>query len=230
MRRFLLAMVCGSLLLPLVVLAETKTPIFDIFSLQADARAEVANDYMEVSLVAEGQEKDSAELADKINSVMQWALSELETFSALEYSTGNYQTWPVYADKHIVGWRSSQTLRLGGADFEQAGKAVQKLQSRLQVRSMQFRPQDDTRSDAEDDLITEALDNFKRRAAIVQQTMGASGYRVVQLDIHAGAPGIAPRMHMETMSRSSARVATAPAVEAGESTLSVTVSGQIQLQ
>lgn len=207
-----------------------QQPVYDQYTLQASAEGEVDNDLMLVRLQVEHEDRDASKLAEKVNTDMQWALEQLETSPSINVKTENYSTYPKYEQNRISGWHSAQTLSLSGGDFDELKAAVQILQSRLQVQGMAFQPTDETRRTAEDALINEALDNLKHRAEIVQQNMGASSYRVMQININTG--GRQPsRMRMNNdmvaMSRS---VEAAPAVESGESKITVTVSGQIQLQ
>jgi predicted secreted protein len=160
---------------------------------------------------------------------MQWALDQVSSVDSIQTKTENYTTHPKYEQQRVVGWRSAQTLSLSGSDFDAIKAAVQILQSRLQIQSMAFQPSDETRRKTEDELINAALDNMKHRAQIVQENMGASGYRIMHLNIDTGHR-YAGRGRVEATMMRSASVETAPAVEGGESRISVTVSGQIQLQ
>lgn len=209
-------------------MADQQT-IYDQYSLQASAEGDVENDLMRVRMAVQHEDRDAAALADKVNTDMQWALEHLARFESIRYKTENYSTHPKYEQQRVVGWTSSQTVALDSSDFDAIKEAVQILQGRLQVRNMVFQPRDDTRRKTEDELINQALDNLKHRAGIVQQNMGASGYRIMHLNIDTGHR-VARHARMEgTMMRSTAADA-APAVEGGESKISVSVSGQIQLQ
>ncbi len=204
--------------------------LFDQYTLQASAEGEVENDLMVVYLQVQHEDRDAALLADKVNGDMNWALEQLKAYDQVDAQTRNYNTHPKYEQNRITGWRSSQTLELKGVDFEQIKAALQILQSKLQVQRMLFQPSDKARKLVEDQLISQALENFKHRAKIIQQVMQADSYRIMQININTGnRPG---RIRMEaqaaTLSRS-ADVAPA-AIEAGQSNLTVSISGQIQLQ
>ncbi len=214
-----------------VIAGEQHQPVYDQYSLQASAESEVVNDRMLVRMQVEHEDRDAAALAGKVNADMQWALDQLGAaeYESIQVKTENYSTYPKYEQNRVVGWRSVQMLALSGGDFDAIKAAVQILQGRLQVQSMSFKPSDETRRQMEDALINTALDNMKHRAKIVQENMGASGFRIMHLNIDTGHR-YAGRARMETSMMRSASVESAPAVDGGESTLSVTVSGQIQLQ
>jgi len=208
--------------------SESET-LFDQYTLQASAEGEVANDLMVVHLQVQHEDRDTGALAERVNSDMAWALEQLEAFIGIDSKTQNYSTYPKYEHNRIVGWRSSQTLLIQGTDFEVLKEALQKLQSKLQIQQMFFQPLDETRKTVEDALIRTALDNFKRRAEIVQNNMNSQSYRVIQININTGGRQM-PRMRMDADSTMARSMESAPAVEGGQSKISVNVSGQIQLQ
>jgi len=203
-------------------------PIYDQFTLQANASGDVENDLMVVLLQVNHEDRDATALANKVNTDMAWALEQLKDQQEIEYRTQNYSTYPKYEQNRVIGWRASQTLSLQGSNFDAIKDALLQLQSKLQIQQMAFKPKDETRKAVEDELIGQALENFKRRAIIVQNNMGSGGYRVMQLNINT-SDTMMPRSrgNLATMSRS---MESAPAVEGGQSKISVNVSGQIQLQ
>lgn len=210
-------------------------PLFNVYSISSDARADVENDLMIATLYVQEQDKDASALAGKINSAMQWALDALKDYPALKVKTRDYQTYPRYDTsqaRRLIGWRATQSVQLETDDFESAGKAIQQLQEKLQVQEIRLAAKPATRTAAADALISEALDAFRQRATLVQQSMGASGFKVV--DVHIQSDQNAMPMydnqmrHAETLR--SASVAQAPAIAAGSSQVSVQVSGRIQLE
>jgi len=204
---------------------------YDVIHLSASARSEVANDLMIVNMNAQAQGTDTAKLASEINNTMNWALSQLEKFSDITARSRDYQTYPQYErnGSKIRSWTATQTIELKSENFEQAGKAIQILQSRLQVQGMQLSAKPATREQAEDKLINEALDAFKRRAVLVQNNMDASEYRIVNLSINTNNGGGRAPMHRSASYDSAMSVESAPAIEAGTSSVTVRVDGQIQL-
>lgn len=213
---------------------ETHQPVYNVFSLHSEASAEVDNDLMIATLMVEAEDRDPAVLASKVNSAMSWAVNVLRPFGALKTKTRDYQTYPRYdssKNRKLIGWRASQSIQIETDDFEAAGKAIQKLQERLQVKGIQLAAKPETRAAAADELINEALSTFKKRATLVQRNMGATGYKVLDVNIQSDQPSgpvydMAP-MRYESM-RSSAMVSE-PAIEAGTSRVSVQIYGRVQL-
>ena len=97
--------------------------------------------------------------------------------------TGGYQTYPVYKDNVLKGWRGEQSLELEGKDSRAMSRLVGELQEKLQVKSMSFSVSEEKRAEVENRLISRALDAFKARAAIVVGNLHATGYRIVDITI-----------------------------------------------
>ena len=105
---------------------------------------------------------------------------------------------------------------------------VGELQEKLQVKSMSFSVSDEKRTGVENRLISQALDAFKARAAIVIDNLHATGYRIVDVTISTSfqrPPAPYPVARMAATRQAESRVA----VEAGESNVSVMVSGTVEL-
>lgn len=207
----------------------TAEPQYDVYQLSAEAETDVVNDLMSVNLVAQASGNDSAELANKVNATMGWAVAKLKPFTAIDVRTLDYQTYPQYERKgsQIKGWIASQTIRLETDDFEQAGKAIKTLQQRMLVQGMRHKPKPETRERAEVQLINTALEAFKRRSKLVQTNMGAKGFRVMNLSINTNRAQ--PEFRGRATTSAISEVAT-PVIQAGTSNVTVHINGQIQLE
>jgi len=104
---------------------------------------------------------------------------------------------------------------------------VGELQARLQVRGMQFYPTRATRDGIVDELITEAMAAFKKRVRIVSAEMDEKNYRIVDLRVETG-DGFTPYPVARASRAMEMKMDASPAVEAGTSSVTVTVSGSVQ--
>ena len=202
--------------------------VYNRVRLQAQQLESVSNDTMHVTLNTFGEAREPAGLATKINEDMEWALGIARRQQDITSRTGGYQTYPVYKDNVLKGWRGEQSLELEGKDIRAMSRLVGELQGKLQVKSMSFSVSDAKRTGVENRLISRALDAFKARAAIVVDNLHASGYRIVELTISTSSqrpPAPYPVARMATTMQAESRVA----VEAGESDVSVMVSGTVEL-
>jgi predicted secreted protein len=209
-------------------LAADAAPRYNQIHFQVERSRTVDNDRMQAVLSITAEDADAARLADRINRTMDWAVKTAKTRPGIEARGGNYRTYPVYSKDRIERWRAAQELVLEGTDFAALSSLIGQLQERLQVSSIIFTVSPARRATVDDELIAQALDAFKQRAELVRKRLAARGYRIVDVAINTGGAQPAPVM-MRAAAMESSSIAP-PAVEAGTSTLSVNVSGVIELQ
>ncbi|GAB4510618.1 MAG: SIMPL domain-containing protein [Sulfuricaulis sp.] len=207
--------------------AAEEAPRYNQIQFQVERTRAVDNDRMHAVLGTTAEDDNAARLADQINRTMDWALKTAKTKTKIEARTGGYRTHPVYDKDKIRRWRATQELILEGSDFAELGNLIGQLQERLQVTSINFSVSAERRRTVEDELITQALDAFKQRAELVRKQFAAKGYRIVDISINTGGGGPVPIMRGLAMEAASV---APPALEAGTSTLNVSVGGAIELQ
>jgi len=203
----------------------------DRYHFSVSVRGQADNDWMVVVLSTQHQDKDLARASDANNEEMSWALEQLKDELEIKTSTEGYRSNPVYSDKgrEVRAWRVTQQLRLQSSNFDLLTSKLQKLQQRLAVQQMQFSVKPDTRDLLVEDLMVEALANFRRRAKLISHQMEARDFKAVNVSINTGnAPGYYPRPEM--MMRSASADMEAPAVSGGESDITVNISAEIELQ
>lgn len=197
--------------------------------LQSQQTEAVSNDTMHVSMNTYAEMQDPAKLAAKINSAMEWALQQAKQVKGVRVSTGSYQTWPVTRKEVTTGWRGQQDLVMESADTEALSQLVGQLQERLQIKSMRFTVSDKKRAAVENRLIVAALDAFKQRAGIIGDNLKAGGFRIVEINVNTSTIR-PPMLRQANMASLSSEAGDAVAVEGGESDVSVTVNGSIELK
>lgn len=201
-----------------------------IVHLTASAEKEVVNDLMVATLVVSEQDNDPAQLANKVNAKMGWALQRLKPIITVKHRTRSYNTRPIYDRKgaKVTGWRAEQSLEIESDDFKAAGKAIGLLQERLKMTSMRLSPKSSTRKEAEDQLIIEALNAFKARAELVAMNFGVASYELVNVHVNTHSNFQHPNVERYETARVSAD--SWPAVAGGTSTVNVQIQGSIKLQ
>lgn len=202
---------------------------YNLFHLSASAEDEIDNDIMRVTLLATHQALTSVEANKVVNKQMTSALGILRKTSGIKYETGNYQTQPIYQNQQIAGWKATQEIELKSSDVNQLSALAGKLQKELKIISMGFEVSQPVRQKEEQQLTVTALNQFKDRALLIQKTMGASGYQIVNININTGSQRPPFRHKMMRAEMAMAADSLGPAVEGGNSTISVNISGQIQL-
>lgn len=193
-----------------------------------DARAtkEVDNDVMRAVLFTEMEDADPGKLADAVNRTMNEALKAAKQFAGLRVKSSGYSSYPVTDKAKIVRWRSRSEITLEGEDFRLMADAIGKLQSQVQLGSVEFSVSPATRSRAEDALTRDAIAEFLRKADLAAKAFRGKSFSVLEASVSSDGGQMPPRPMVMMKSMADASVA-APAMEAGTSRIAVTVNGAI---
>lgn len=197
---------------------------------QVEVVREIANDWVTARLSVMSEGKDPARVASEVNAAMKQALETAKPFEQVELQSGAYVTQPVYDDGKVVRWRAQQELRLESSDVDALSELIGTLQSDAVLLSgISFSVRRVTRKALEDEMIEDALGQFRARAKLIARGMGAKDWSLIQVSV--GSTGGAPHrvmMERDTMMMSRASAAP-PAFEAGTSEVRVQVSGTVEL-
>jgi len=216
---------------PAALAEEGRKPVYDQVELSASAEQDIANDLLVAVLYTEHEGQRQAEVAGRVNDAMAWALGIAKPTAGIKVQTLQYSTWPIYANDStsVTGWRARQALRIEGRDAKAVGELIAGLQARLAVESIAYAVSREARKATEDALTASALAQFDARARRIAEALGRPGYRLVQLRVaDTGQPGMPVPYRAVMMAEAAVKAAPAQ-IEAGEQTLSVVVSGTIQL-
>jgi len=217
-------------LLSCLMPAQAEIEHYNRVDFQVEAAREVANDLLIATLNADIQEAQPAEVAKKLNGMLNAALKQAAAFSNVKTSSGTQNTYPVYGkNRQIIAWRGHGQIRLESRDFKAAGELIMQLQASLQLGNVQFAIAPDTRKQIENTLITEAILAFQQRAEAIRGAVGSSTYKTVHFSIQNN--GSAPNYPVRLM-RSAAMESDIPAPEfaGGETRMTVQINGTIELQ
>jgi len=215
-------------LLPFTPLQAESTDHYDRVTITVERQREVANELMQLQLAVELERDDPAALADETNRAMAWALKRVKREQEIVAKSGGYSTYPLQRKGRQIGWRSSQSLNLESANVSLLSTLAGELQEKLVVKSVSFSITEATRHSEEAALIEEVMHAFTERAELVQKTLGAAGYRLVELNLGSSG-GAQPRQRM-MMAESFSRTAAPVAVESGNTRLTSRATGVIELQ
>jgi len=199
-----------------------------IIELAAEASRPAANDMVRASIYSESTGSNPAELARRVNQEIAEALKVIRDKPAVSVKSGQQSTYPVYGkEQKIESWRMRSELILESKELATASELIGKLQQmRLALGSVSQMPSPGTRRQVEDETTRDAIRAFQSRAAVAADQLGKT-WRIKQLNIQQG--GSAP-MPIMRASRGAMPADAAPApLEAGESQVTTTISGQIEL-
>lgn len=203
---------------------------FNEVELQAEVSREVQNDVLHVTLYAEFNETNPADLADKLNRVANDALKAAAEFKTVKTRSGSSHSYPVYdRNTKLTGWRGRSEIRLESRDFAAAAKLIGKLQSTMQLGGMHFDVSPESRRKIEQELMQQAVAAFRERAQVLTQALGSKSYKIRKLSVNTGG-GAVPMPRNYEMRAAKADAVTAPVLEGGTTQIQVTTNGSIQVE
>ena len=195
--------------------------------LEVSSAADVDNDTMVVSLYALEEGSRAAELSGRVNKKINWALNKLKQYKAIKVETESYSTNPVYNKSQIVAWRVRQSIQLESKDMSLMSDVLGEMQQQLKLNNISFDVSREKREDKTQSLIDEALTAYNKRATQVAKKLNFKSYKIVNINVSTS--GSSPR-YKQMNTRMMDSMESAPAFAAGDKTLTVRVSGSIELQ
>ncbi|MCG2578009.1 SIMPL domain-containing protein [Dechloromonas sp. XY25] len=200
-----------------------------LVDLSAEASRPAANDMVRASVYSEASGSNPADLARQVNGNIAEALRIIREKKGVTVKTGSQSTYPIYTQsRKIDGWRMRSEVLIESKDFGAVSELLGRLQQmRLAVGDISQMPAPETRRQAEDEAMREAIRAFQNRAAVVGEQLGKT-WQIKQMHINQGGGTPVPLLRGARAAMMAAEAAPAP-IEAGESTITTNVSGQIEL-
>lgn len=222
MKKTLLALLAGSF-----AAASQAGALID---LAAEAGRPAANDMVRASVYSEASGSNPADLARQVNGNIGEALKLIREKKGVTVKSGNQSTYPIYTQsRKIDGWRMRSELLIESKDFGAVSELLGRLQQmRLAVGDIAQMPSPETRRQVEDEAMREAIRAFQNRAAVVAEQLG-KGWKIKQMHINQGGGSPVPIMRGARAAMLAADATPAP-IEAGESTITTHVTGQMELE
>ena len=210
---------------------EVRESTYDRISLSASVQQEVQTDLLVAVFAAQREGTDAARLSGEVNTLVDWALSQVPQGAQIEHETLGYSTNPVYTKGTLTGWRVRQGIRLRSRDAAALRGLVGSLQQRLLLQSIGYEVSDGRRKESEDALIRAGIDAFKARAQLIAEQMGQRKQRLVEMRVETRRERPSPVYRTMGAAPAAADAAPAPPrIEAGKQAIRVEVSGIIELQ
>ena len=230
----LLAAALVSLLPSLVPAQQINAQIpANVVQLAASASIEVQQDLLTLHLTTSRDGPDAAAVQSQLKQALETALAEAKKAALpgqLDVRTGNFTLSPRYTrDGKMTGWQGSTELVLEGRDFARIGATAGKIQT-LTMGGVAFGLSREQRARVEGDAQNQAIESFKAKAADITKGFGFTGYTLREVSVNANDQGFVPRPQMMAMEAKAVSADTPMPLEAGKSTVMVTVSGSVQLK
>lgn len=204
---------------------------YDQLSFQTEVKEEVQNDEVRASMYKKAQATNAKALATTLNTSINNAMKIAKRYPSVTVSTGQQRTYPRY-DKNdkIIGWTGQANIDLKSTDFAATSQLIADLQETLVMDNLNFGVSDDKKDALEQKLMTDASRSFQKQAKNLTRAWDARGYRVVNVSLNTGSNYPRP-MYSSMNMKAEAADASVPSqsFESGNSTISVTANGTIEL-
>jgi predicted secreted protein len=202
-----------------------------VLSLSAQASAQVPQDVVTITLFYEQEAADPSSLTTTLNQRAEAALREAKGVDGVTAKSGAFSVYPsTDRDGKISAWRGRTEVVLESHDFAAASKLAGKMSSSMQVGNVTFSLSPEAQRAAAQKLSTQAIDSFRKQAQAASQAFGYGSFTIREVNV--GQSGAAPRPVMMMQARgmsADAKMAAPMALEAGTTTVTVDVSGSVQM-
>lgn len=202
-----------------------------VLSLSAQSSAQVAQDVVTITLFYEQEAADPSSLTNTLNQRAESALREARGVDGVTAKSGSFTVYPsTDRDGKISAWRGRTEVVLESHDFAAASKLAGRMSASMQMGSVAFSLSPEAQRTAEQKLVTQAIDSFRKQAQTAAQSFGYSNFSIREVNI--GHSGVQPRPVMMMQSRAmsaDAKMAAPIAMEAGTTTVTVDVNGSVQM-
>lgn len=205
----------------------------NVAQLAANGSVEVQQDLLSISMSTMREATDANVVQSQLKTALDAALTEAKKSALtgqLDVRTGNFSLYPRYGkDGKINGWQGSTELVLEGADFARISAAAAKIQT-LTISNVAFSLSREQRAKAEGSAQAIAIERFKVKAGEIAKGFGFNSYALREVSVNAADQGYVPRPRVMAMAAKMSSADESVPVEAGKSTVVVTVNGSVQLK
>jgi predicted secreted protein len=228
-----LAACCLALAASGAAVAQVLPPPQNVLQLSASGTVEVQQDLLTLVLSAAREGADPNHVQSQLKAALDPALAEARKAALpgqLDVRTGNFALYPRYGqDGKMVGWQGSTELVLEGRDFARITQTAAKIQT-MTLAGVSFGLSREQRAKVESQAQSVAIERFKVKAGELAKGFGFSGYSLREVAVNANDQGFVPRPRMLALQGKPAQADMPVPVEAGKSSVTVTVSGSVQLR
>jgi len=205
----------------------------NVVSLSASGHLEVPQDWLTVTLATTKEGADPVTVQNQLKQAVDAALATAQAQARpqqLEVRTGNLQLFPRYGSNgRINGWQGNAELVIEGRDIARVSEVAGRIQT-MTVSGMGFSLSRDARLALESRVQAQAIERFRARATEVAKGFGFAGYTVREVSVSSADVPDRPVPRMMAMEAKAAASDMPIPTAGGTATVSITVSGSIQLR
>lgn len=204
-----------------------------VVRLASTANAEVTRDLLTITFGTVREGSDAGVVQSQLKQALDAALSEAKKLARpgqLEVQTGNFSLSPRYTNKGVVnGWQGSTELIVEGRDMQAIGQLSGRITT-LTINRVGYSLSRELREKSEGEISAQAIASFRAKAADYAKQFGYAGYVIREVAVNSSSEQPPPRPVLMEMRAKAASVSDESLpVEPGKGTVSVNVSGTVQL-
>lgn len=224
-------LVLSTLALVLPSQAATELPR-ERLNLSASASADVTRDVLSIAFSTTREGSDAATVQNGLKQALDAALAQARKLAKpgqVDVQTGAFSLYPRHDPKSgkINGWQGSAELQVEGRDTAAIAQLAGRI-STLSIARVGYSLSREAREKAESDITAQAIARYRAKATDFAKQFGYGGYVLGEVSISSDEAGPRPVM-MKAMRMSAGMADEALPTEAGKATVTVNVSGSVQL-
>lgn len=212
--------------------SETMAP-HNVVQLSATGSVDVQQDLLVLTLSTTHDGKDAASVQSQLRQALDAATLEARRQAEpgqMDMRTGSFSLNPRYGkNNQISGWQGRAELVLEGRDFARITSTAARVTT-MTIGNVAFDLSREQRAKVERDAQGQAIENFKAQAADLTRAFGFSSFSLREVTVNSNSYAPGPRPRMMAMEAKSAMADEPITVEAGKSTVTVNVSGSVQMR
>jgi predicted secreted protein len=204
-------------------------------TLDAQAKSLVANDEMQVIFAVERDGNDLSAMNQTVLQALSSAINDAKKVDGVRARMGTVQTNPNWTPQGKPnGWRVrgevSLSLQNSSQNFASLGNLAGQLAQKLQLSGINFKLSDEARTAAEKQLIKNAAGAFRAKAQDAASALGYKSFDIKEVNLNNGNNVIIRQAPMMKAMRSDSMSAAPVPSEGGDSEVTVTFSGTVNLK
>ena len=212
--------------------AADAPPPQGVVSLASSASLDVTKDVLSVTFNTTREGADAAAVQSQLKQALDAALTEAKRVARpgqLEVQTGNFSLAPRYTNKGVMnGWQGSAELIVEGRDMPAIGQLSGRITT-LTINRVGYDLSRELREKSEGEVAARAIGRYRAKAADYARQFGYTGYTIREVSVGTNeSPPFRPAM-MQARSLAVGSEEALP-VEPGKGTVTVSVSGTVQLK
>lgn len=216
------------LFMPLAHAADAK-PAGTLVSLSSEVSEDVANDEVVVSYRIQAKGNSARLLRQQVDAIAARVSDRLKK-EKVKHATTNRSLQPVWESGFFStkSWELVQSGRIKTQDIDAVPGWLADIETTgVKLSGLQFQVSEKLHKQVEDRLRTEAIKDFRAKAANIAAGLSAKSFRIINMQTHSSG-AIRPMM-MRANDSYISKGASAPSLAGGESRVQVNVSGSIEV-